>query len=378
MNWMKTTLCIGALGLSNQLLAEVGGTDDIRHSTVEGRTPEVAVAVGSILTLQHASDSRIHDEGLVSVDIVATYLTRTGRWLLYVEGDTSPNLQGVSTLLPEANQDAGAAVDRDDKGRLQVSELNYLRDLGANALALGLINPAGPVDNSDIANSEVSEFLGTTLVNNPTIAFPDYALGMVYFYRPAANKLELTFLLTSSNGLGDNPDKSYAELVDVTAAGKGVFAVTEVKWSMKQQHIWRMGVWLQTADNAYLNGSGNTADNYGVYLSADHQLGQHRLNVRLGLANPTVSEAAQFIGFAVEHPLGNHTAGIGYTKTFVSDQAVGKADRSQYEAYIRFSLDKNLSLTPSLQRIQNSNFDNSGTTVDSDVYVIGVRASYEY
>ena len=85
MNWMKTTLCIGALGLSNQLLAEVGGTDDIRHSTVEGRTPEVAVAVGSILTLQHASDSRIHDEGLVSVDIVATYLTRTGRWLLYVD-----------------------------------------------------------------------------------------------------------------------------------------------------------------------------------------------------------------------------------------------------------------------------------------------------
>ena len=185
MNWVKATLCLGALGLSNQLLAAVS-EDNVRHGTIPGRTPALAVNSGTIVTLQDASDSRIYNEGLASVDIVATLRTGNGRWLLYVEGETSPRSQGVSSLLPEANQDAGTAVDRDDNGRLQVSELNYLWNLGESALAMGLLNPAGPVDNSDVANNEASEFLAKTLVNNPTIAFPDYALGMVYFYEPAS------------------------------------------------------------------------------------------------------------------------------------------------------------------------------------------------
>ena len=101
--------------------------------------------------------------------------------------------------------------------------------------------------------------------------------------------------------------------------------------------------------------------------------------MRLGLANPQVSEAAQFIGLAMDHPMGKHHAGIGYTKTFVSNQAgTGKADRSQYEAYFRFDLNGNLSLTPSVQRIQNSNFDNSGTTSKSDVNVFSLRTSYAF
>jgi porin len=377
MNWVKAALCLGAMGVSNQLLAVVG-KDNVRHGTIPGRTPELAVNSGTIVTLQHANDTRIHDEGLASVDIIATLLTRNGRWLLYVEGNTSPHQRGVSTLLPEANQDAGTAVDRDDKGRLQVSELNYLWDLGEYALAVGMVNPAGPIDNSDVANNEASQFLAKTLVNNPSIAFPDYSLGMVYFYKPASHKLDITFMLTSSNGLGNNPDKSYSELMDVTAAGKGMFAVTELVWK-QSWHIWRVGAWMQTADNAYLDGSGNTANNYGLYLSSDHQFGQHRLNVRLGLANPQVSEAAQFIGFAVDHPVGTNHAGIGYTKTFVSNDAgPDTADRSQYEAYFRFDLDSRLTVTPSVQRIQNSHFNNSGAISNSDVNVYSVRTSYNF
>ena len=349
-----------------------------RHGSIPARVNGISVEAGLVVTLQHASDARIHDELHASLDMVSTIPTAHGHWMIYLEGNTTPRQDGVSSLLPEANQDAATALDRDNTGRLQVSALHYLWFQGNSAFVLGLINPAGPIDNSEIANNETRQFLATTLVNNPTIAFPDYALGMVYFYKPDYKPLDITFLLSSSNGLADNPDKSYAELVDITETGKGIFAVTELVW--KQPHsTWRGGVWLQTAKNDYLDGSGNTANNYGIYLNADQLIGEYGINLRLGLANPRVSEAAQFIGLAVEHAFGKNHAGIGYTRTFVSEDAgSGKGDRSLVEAYYRFDFADNLSVTPSIQRIQHSGFDNSGTIVARNVNVISVRASFAF
>ncbi len=349
-----------------------------RHGSIPARVNGVRVEAGMVMTMQHASDPRVDDEALASLDIVSTIPTGHGHWMIYLEGNTSPRQDGVSALSPEANQDAATAVDHNDKGRLQVSALHYLWFEGNSAFVLGLINPAGPVDNSDIANNETRQFLATTLVNNPTIAFPDYTLGMVYFYKPDYKNIDLTFLLSSSHGLGDNHDKSYSELVDVSADGKGVFAVAELIWK-RPQHTWRSGIWVQTADNPYLDGSGQTASDYGIYLNADHQLGAFGVNLRLGLANPKVSLAARFIGLAVDRAFGKHHAGIGYTYTVVSDQAgADMADRSQAEVYYRLDLSDHFAITPSLQHIRNSLFDNSGMSVDRNVNVFSVRASYAF
>ena len=370
-------LCVSVLsaGSLNVQAAEDLGT---RHGSIPARVNGIAVDAGTVMTFQHASDTRINDELLASLDVVSTIPTAHGHWMIYLEGNTTPRQRGVSSLLPEANQDAATAVDRDNTGRLQVSALHYLWFQGNGAFVVGLINPAGPIDNSDIANNETRQFLATTLVNNPTVAHPDYALGMVYFYKPDYKKLDVTFLLSSSHGLADNPNKSYSELVDVTEAGKGIFAVVELVWK-ETQHTWRSGVWVQTADNAYLDGSGNTTDNYGIYLSSDHLIGEYGLNLRLGLANPRVSEAAQFIGLAVEHAIGKNHAGIGYSYTFVSDDAgAGKGDRSQAEAYYRYDLAENFSISSSIQRIHNSGFDTSGSAIDRDVNVISVRTSYAF
>lgn len=373
------TVCIwlgglGMIGPESQAAQDLG----TRHGSIPARVNGVMVEAGIVMTLQHASDARINDEALASLDIVSTVPTAHGHWMIYLEGNTSPRQAGVASLLPEANQDAATAVDQNDKGRLQVSALHYLWFQGNSAFVLGLINPAGPVDKSAIANNETRQFLATTLVNDPTIAFPGYALGMVYFYKPDYKSLDMTFLLSSSHGLGDNPDKSYSELVDVSEAGKGVFAVVEMVWK-QPQYTWRSGVWVQTADNVYLDGSGRTADNYGIYLNADHRLGAYGVNLRLGLANPRVSLAAQFFGLAVDRAFGKDHAGIGYTCTFASGRAViDTANRGQLEAYYRLDLSDNFAITPSLQQIQNSVFDKSGTSVDRNVNVISVRASYAF
>jgi len=347
-----------------------------RHGAIPVHVNGVAVDAATVMTLQHASDSRSKNEFLASLDIVSTIPTTHGQWLLYVEGNTTPHQQGVFALYPEANKDAGTAVDRDGNGRLQVSSLHYLWFLDDDALATGLVNPAGPLDNSVIANNETSQFLAVTLVNNPTIAFPDYTLGLVYFHKPEQRQLDFTFLLSSSHGLEDNPDKSYAELVDVSAHGKGVFAVAEIIWKHGLLNSVRGGLWVQTADNAYLDGTGRTGNNYGAYLSTDHRLGEYGVNLRLGLANPRVSLAAKFIGIALDRAVGMNHAGIGYTYTFVSDQAgAGTGNRSQFEAYYRFGLAENFTITPSYQRIHNSAFDQS---VDRNVNIISIRSSINF
>lgn len=359
-------------------VARAADGDNLRHGAIPLQVEATAISAATTVTLQHASGPHSQDELFTSLDIVSVTPNGHGQWLLYVEGNTTPQQSSVSSLIPEANHDAGTALDRDDRGRMQVSVLHYLRYLGRDAFVVGLINPAGPLDNSDIANNETSQFLATTLVNNPTIAFPDYSLGVVYFYKPHYRPLDVTFLLSSSNGMGDNPDKSYAELVDVTAHRKGIFAAIEAVWHQPQR-IWRGGLWLQTADNPYVDGSGRSGRNYGVYLNTDQDYGAYGVNLRLGLANPEVSEAAQFIGLAVERGFGQEHAGIGYTYTFVSNKAgAGKANRAQLEVYYRFELAKNLSLTPSFQQIQNSGFDATGSTTDNDVHVFSIRSNYMF
>ena len=153
-----------------------------------------------------------------------------GAWRLYIEGNSTPRANGVSSLLPEANTDAGSALDRDRRGRLQISELNYAHRFGkALTVTAGLLDVSGFFDQSRIASDENTQFLGVSFVQNPTIEFPDYALGLVIEQSWETNTVWRAGL-TSSNGLADNPNLSYAQLVNVGEDSKGVFAVTSLTW----------------------------------------------------------------------------------------------------------------------------------------------------
>jgi hypothetical protein len=353
-----------------------------RHGSVTETQQQIAVEGGISATLQHSFNSETENELLSSFDLVATLPAGAGEVLVYVEGSTSPRHNSVSSSnLKEANADAGSALDRDGHGRLQVSELHYTRPLGNNSLTLGLLNPAGSLDGSAVANDETLQFLGASFVNNPTIGMPDYTLGAVYHAEAVQARPGFTLVITSSHGLADNPDASYAELVDVSDDGKGAFLAGEI-YGHQATATWRAGLWTNTAEHDYLDGSTDTGSNYGAYLSTDIDLSayreQSRLNLRLGIANDKVSAAARFYGLSLETLLGGNTLGLGLAHTAVSARASNLADMTQAEIYLRLELTDSLHITPSVQWIENSGFTKSPDDEDNQASIVSIRAGYGF
>ena len=207
-------------------------------------------------------------------------------------------------------------------------------------------------------------------------------LGACFHYEEATNRPGLNILLTSSHGLADNPNTSYSELVDLGAEGKGAFIVAELYWTTASSR-WHIGIWSNSAHHAYLDDSGQTGNNQGAYLSTDHFFGQTKLNLRIGAANDEISTAARFIALTQETPLFGQTLGLGLAKTGVSDKAktesgADMADSQQAEAYVRFELESNWHLTPSVQWIQNSGFDDSATHYAREISIYSLRSSYTF
>jgi hypothetical protein len=294
-------------------------------------------------------------------------------WHIYVEGNTSPSLNGTSTILGETNNDAGTATDRDNKGHLQISELHYSLPFQNERFSAGLISLAGTLDASNIASDETTQFLSTSLVNNPTIEFPDYAIGAVINYESGSG-VGLTVLISSSHGLSDNPNKSYSELVDLNAPGKGMFFATELHFHQWDIDI-RTGIWSNTSDHNYLDGAGKKKSNSGFYMSIDGPIANGQWNTRLWIADKEVSQGEQFISFAFEYPFLSTTLGIGVTETYISNK--GKTTQQdnikQAEIYFHYNINNQLQISPSLQLLNNSNFDNSNSTFNNNQIIYSLR-----
>lgn len=359
--------------------------EHITHeSTAMKDHQQITVEGGVTVTLQNTDASGVDNELLGSFDLVSILPARKGEVVVYVEGNSTPLSNGVASHFEEANGDAGSALDRDGKGRFQVSEFFYAHHFGESGLAVGLLNPAASLDTSEVANDETTQFLGTSFVNNPTIGMPDYTLGTVFNYegmqREIGNGLGFTLMVTSSHGLADNPNASYSELVDVTADGKGAFVAMEADGQIGIV-TWRLGVWSNSADHDYVDGSGKTGSNKGGYLSADLDFDvfiQHsKLNLRIGMADEKVSNAGEFYGVSLETPLVDHILGLGLANTGASSEAGSNAeDLHQAEVYVRFNLSDTFHITPSIQWLENS-----GLREDPDeksVIITSLRASYGF
>jgi len=332
---------------------------------------------GVVLNLQATNDNRVNSDQFASFDFVTNIQHGMGSWTLYFEANTDIRDDQVSAIIGEANADAGSALDEDGNGRIQVSELFYTLPALDGELSIGMLDATGALDASDVANDEGSQFVGGSFVNNPTIGFPDYSLGFIYTNHSETSGTGFSIVGLSSHGLGDNEHVSYEELFDIGDDHKGIFLAGEYQWQMSNSR-WRAGVWTNTADNDHVDGSGKTSNNYGAYLSTDIMMGDNTVNVRAGVANDEVSEADGFIAASIETKWLGDAMGFGIAKTFASDELSGADDTTQAEVYSRFDINDSFQVTPSLQWISNSGFNDNNTAFDDDIIIAGVRLAYSF
>jgi hypothetical protein len=303
------------------------------------------VEAGVTLVWQTSGQDQAKDELSASFDLLIGQQILGGTVFLYLEGSTAPDESGVSSYFPDANGDLGSALNEDGEARLQISEFLYHHPVWPGKLSVGLLNPAAGLDQSEIANDESTQFLAAPLVNNPTIGFPDYALGVIF--HDDAERISL--VATSSHGLADNPSASYSELIEVGEAGKGVFLGVEA-YAQTQPLGWRLGAWLNSADHPLLSDESETDVNYGVYTVLEGDMAPLRWSTRLGAANPEVSESAWFASFALETSLPWGVGGLGLAYTgFSHELAGGQGDPWLVEAYLRSSLMRGVELSPVIQ-----------------------------
>lgn len=329
------------------------------------------------LTAVHLTqtESGRHDRSL-SGDLIGTLQFDSGLLTIYVEGSTETSPDSIFNQYPEINGDAGSAQDARGNSRIQVSELHYRWTLAnGHLLTLGQIDPSAHLDRGRLANDENTDFLGAPFVNNPAIEFPDYTVGLMYRVPRKDARPEFTMILSSSDGLADNPGRSYRELIDIAQDGKGAFVGLGTRWTLGPARV-GVGAWFRSDDHPRLDDPDRLEQNYGAFAVYGWQSGAHGVNLRVGMARQSVSPAAAFAGAAYAADTRVGTFGIGAGRIFRSQDLDPSTTghTTHLEAFFRVPIDAiNSQLSFSLQHLKNAGFDSTGSIIDDDALFAGVR-----
>jgi carbohydrate-selective porin OprB len=354
-------------------------------ASADAETPPFEMVVTGIY--QTTSDGKVEDEGVLRPEIFMNLpVPGVGGTLVgHFEANTTPRTDGVTTFVPDADTNAGTALNGHGHGRAQISELYYQFGNDTLTASVGLLDVKVFLDTSLFANNERTQFVNTSLVNNATIEFPDYTLGTALQTKGNGGIPSLTLVVGGSSGLGDNAGRTYPELFDLRSSGNGAFAAAELGWAVpglsfdndadRDDGAIRVGAWTNTADHTELSGTSTDEKNAGVYTSIDGKTLGTGWNLRAGFADKSVSPAAWFIGGALERPVADKwTLGVGLTHTGLSgDVGAGFDDTTEAEVYAKYDVVEHVSITPSVQWVKNPGFDDTGTVVDDSVWVFGIR-----
>lgn len=316
-----------------------------------------------------------HRDLSVSADWVLEGDWGPGRWLAFAEYSSTPRADGVSAAYPQANADAGSALDADGQGRVQLSELHYSWAVQPDlSLSGGLMDTAAFIDRSRITNDETRHFLGAAFVNNPTIAFPDYTLGMA-LDAPLSdgNQWGGAVLVARARGIADDPSHAYSQLLS-REHGDGWFSAAVLRRRHDWGH-WRLGLWHNSRRSEALDGTTPAAEGRGLFIGAGAQAAGRAFNLRAGLADAQVSEVARFVSLAALQPWGRHRLGLAWARSWPSDELAGPwAAATQLEGFFRWQPgDESLQVSPGVQWL-----DNPSLQPPNSVWVASLRVQWNW
>ncbi|MCK4753438.1 MAG: carbohydrate porin [Planctomycetes bacterium] len=332
-------------------------------------------------------------ERLVGIEGGTVYMHAEGRW---------SKAQGVDG--PSIGSAFGVNADGGARRTMDVAELWYEQSMfgGALILRVGKMDITGgfecrgcPVsfDGSSFANDETSQFLNGALVNNPTIPFPDYGLGLVLHYNP----VEWWYV---SGGVIDAQADGRETGFRTTFHDEDYFVYlleTGVTPQMDSvngplQGAYRVGLWNDAQPKSNPDNSKNSRGDVGFYLSCDQMLAKENAGAedsqglgaffRYGYASGRRNDITDFwsAGFQYQGIFDGRdddVLGVGFAHGSFSDSAdtTYTADyESVLEIYYNAEVSSWLNISPNIQYITNP----GGNRAISNAVVLGVRAQMSF
>lgn len=330
-------------------------------------------------------------EKLLGIEGSRLYMLTEGKWS-ESQGIDGPSVGSVFGV----NGDAAA------RRSIDVTELWYEQIFPGRTLTVrfGKMDLTGgfehhncPVsfDCSTYAGDENTQFLNGALINNPTIPFPDYGLGIAVHYSPG------DFWYVSA-AVADAQADVRETGFRTTFTGEDYFfyvvetGVTPVLGSENGAlpGAYRAGLWYDPqpkANTDYDSAGKSYRDDTGFYLTCDQMLAKENADAedtqglgvffRYGYANSEKNDMMNFFsaGFQYQGLIDgrdNDILGFGFVHGAFSDKA-STTYTDDYEAAIELYYSAEIApwfvVSPSIQYVKNPGGDDS---VD-DAVVLGVR-----
>jgi len=320
----------------------------------------------------------------------------SGSLFLHLEGGW-PDTEGIDE--PSVGSYFGVNPDAIGNDAILVKQLFYEGPIFGDNLTLmiGKIDFTGVFDATAYADDECTQFLNATFVDDPTIPFPEYSLGIVLTYDltdswyimggiadAQADRRETGFRTT----FHDEDYFFYALETGITPelnSGNGTMP-----------GAYRVGMWVDGQDKARFSNNKNYRDDTGFYVSCDQMIAKEDDDAedtqglgifgRFGYANSNLNGIGNFWSIGLQYQglferRNDDVVGVGFAQGILSDYA-GANDGEDYtenhenalEVYYNAQVTPWLSLSPSIQYIGNPGVDK---TV-SDAVVLGLRAQVTF
>ncbi|MHC4741099.1 MAG: carbohydrate porin [Planctomycetota bacterium] len=248
-------------------------------------------------------------------------------------------------------------------------------------------------DRNNYANDEAAQFFNSAMVNNPTIPFPDYGLGVSLRYRPSE-------WWHVSGGIADAQADRRETGFNTTFNGESYFfyileagilpTIDSAKGPL--DGAYRFGVWNDPQPKSNSDNPKNKRDDVGFYFSFDQALTRENndpadsqglgLFARYGYADARKNDITNFwsIGFQYQglfEGRDEDILGIGFAKGILSNQAsttYTEDYESALELYYNARINPCLDISPSIQYVANP----GGTSGVSDAVVFGLRMQMRF
>ena len=387
--WERETLTNGFFGLGESL-ADSGieaffGVTNVYQQNVHGglNTHRRAGRLTGSYDLEVSADL----EKLLGLDNGFLFLHLEGGW---------PDTEGIDGS--SVGSVFGVNADAIGNRTMDVKQLYYEGPLFDDSLTLtiGKIDFTWVFDCSAYADNECTQFLNAAFVNNPTIPFPQYSLGVVLTW----GLRDWWYIM---GGVADAQADGRQTGFRTTFHGEDYFIyllesgiaseLDSANGPMPGEY--RIGLWNDPQPKANSDSSKNYRDDVGFYLSFDQMFCKENAEaeddqglgafLRYGYANSKRNDIANFwsVGFQYQGLIegrDDDVLGFGFAQGIFSNEASTSYTNdyeSAIELYYSAQIAPWLAVSPSVQYITNpSNPDNAETA--DDAVVLGIRVQMSF